>query len=141
MITKSPHQTANRRAEETLRSLSDRRKDIIIERLLHELRKFAAVYPINMTDELPEHSVEWVTGISTKENPFLLILNTVKAFPDLWIEMLPKEVCVIPRRTLEKITDFGPDIIDNLNTVGLHMVIDNAERFRHSLETDDDRPF
>jgi hypothetical protein len=97
-----------------------------MQHLLHDLRQFMRAYPMRMDDEMPEHGMEWIEGLAS--GPGKVILDAIKANPALWSRALPAEVCIVPRKEIERLS--SKDHVDYLAALGGNMVL------RHAAEAD-----
>lgn len=101
-------------------------------RLLDSLRPFMRAYPRAEDDHMPEHDLVWVEFLDN-ENPKKVIADAIKAYPELWLHALPEEVCIVPRKELNRAVGLGPgDVI--LSSIGESIVANHAHRHRVKLE-------
>jgi hypothetical protein len=97
-----------------------------MHRLLHDLRQFMRAYPMRADAEMPDHDLVWVEGVAN--GPDRVILDAIKANPVLWSRALPAEVCIVPRKEIERLS--SKDHVDYLAALGGNMVL------RHAAEAD-----
>jgi len=109
----------------TMASQEDRHLRAAMHRLLHRLRRFVAVYPMKMDDKMPEHDLVWVAGVGDGESPEREILDAIKSNPVLWQHALPEEVCLVPRKSLERL-GITSEAIETLAYMGESIVASNA---------------
>ena len=78
-------------------------------------------YPMLEGDQMPEHDLVWVTE-GVDDGPERVILEAMKATPELWLHALPPEVCIVPRKSLETL-GLNEDIVGLLVEQGAFMVM------------------
>jgi hypothetical protein len=124
---------------ETATAFRERQRNLALEaamnRLLHDLRPFMMAYPRVADAEMPDHDMVWVDNLMPANSPARVILDAIKANPALWMEALPAEVCVVPRKILEKmLPSTVSDTIDYLHGYGIALVLNHAARYAHDLD-------
>ncbi len=100
--------------------------------LLHHLKPFMRAMPHKYEDEMPDHSMEWHAGIDT--SPGSVILEALKRHPELIFAALPDDVCIMPRKGLEKLTGLSSELIEHLADNGKHIVQAHAAMERERME-------
>lgn len=102
--------------------------------LLYRLRQYVEVRPLHEDDDtMPEHDVMWVQPFGGK-GPARDVMQAIAEHPELWAHALPKDVCVVPRRVLERSLKIQPELIEVLNDEGMNIVAGHAARARHERE-------
>lgn len=102
--------------------------------LLYRLRQYVEVCPLhNDDDTMPEHDVMWVQPFGDK-GPADEVMQAIAEHPELWVHALPREVCVVPRRVLERALKIQPEFVEALNGEGMNLVTNHAARARHERE-------
>lgn len=108
-----------------------------LDRLLCELKPFMRAYPRVEDDKMPDHDLEWITYIGS--DPRQAIVNALKVNPELWLQAIPSEVCVLSRKELEAMTNLTPEDIALL-VVGAESIIATlAAKYSHEMATDGER--
>ncbi len=111
----------------------DRSQEIALRRLLHSLKPFMRAYPHDQHAEMPDHDMEWVTGVGD-QCVGKSIAEIMKAYPALWLHALPEDVCVVPCRVLDVLTSGQPFVAEHAAQEGLARVDRAAARLRHEIE-------
>jgi hypothetical protein len=91
-----------------------------MDRLMDGLKRYMRAYPMLQDDQMPEHDLVWVTE-GVDDGPERVILEAMKATPELWLHALPPEVCIVPRKSLETL-GLNEDIVGLLVEQGAYMV-------------------
>ena len=101
--------------------------------LLHRLRDWVRIYVRNPEDEpsFPDFAIAWVTGVGN-DGPQRLITDAIKMHPEMWVDALPAECCIVRRDVLNKLA--GPEVADVLVSDGAAAVADQAARMRYEAE-------
>lgn len=132
MITEGPiMQTAILEAQSKAR-LAD-----AMDRLLHALKRYMQSCPMRSDANMPEHDLMWVTECDG--GPGRVILDAMKATPELWMQGLPQEVCLVTRKTLQTVTGLNADVIGMLAAEGAYMVDVCAARHRQGEDGSNSR--
>ena len=101
-----------------------------MDRLLHGLKKYIRIYAMRPGVEMPEHEPVWVCDMDY--GPEKVILDAIKANPELWREALPETVCIVPRALLQKYV--GSVFTEALEGYGKLAVDNHAARMREQNE-------
>lgn len=104
-----------------------------IHHMLYKLRDFVDVFTADPDAKLPEHDVVWVTHVS-RGGPETVIRDAILSCPAMWLEALPEDVVIVPRRMLEQV-GLSADVIDALSGYGTCMVDTQAAMHEHTLES------
>lgn len=100
--------------------------------LLHRLRKWMAVFPHKVNADMPDHDVVWTTHVGG-DGPEKAILDAIAANPSMWLHALPEEVCIVPRKDLERALS-SKNAVDYIATLGSHFTARLAEIKRCEME-------
>jgi hypothetical protein len=111
-----------------LESLVRHRIAFAMDRLMQALKRYLRAYPMLEGDKMPEHDVVWFTELDG--GPERVILEAIKATPELWLQALPPEVCVVPRDALKSL-GLNEDVVALLAEKGAYMVDAHAAKHRH----------
>ena len=106
-----------------------------MHRLLHKLKDFVRIYGRTPEDEvkMPDYDVAWVAGVRDGEGPDAAILEALKATPAIWVQALPEEVCIVPRKQLQVICQ-NVDIAEMLASEGMMIVESRAAKHLYEME-------
>jgi hypothetical protein len=110
-----------------LESLVRRRIASAMDRLTNALKRYLRAYPMLEGDKMPEHDLVWVTG--SDGGPERVILEALKATPELWLQALPPEVCIVPREALKSL-GLDEDVVALLAEKGAYIVDAHAANHR-----------
>ena len=113
--------------------LNDRSAEIALRRLLHSLKPFMRAYPYDQNAEMPDHEMEWVTGVGD-DNVGKAVVEIVKTYPSLWLNALPDDVCIVSKSGLKQVIGVYPHVIEHLEQAGVARVESEAARLRHEIE-------
>ena len=91
-----------------------------LDHLLHKLRDFMRAYPRDMGEDMPEHTVDWTTGID--DGPRQIIGKALAEHPELWAHGIPDDVCIVHRESLQKFTQLSDTMIDYMDRDGKNRV-------------------
>lgn len=111
----------------------DRSAEIAMRRLLHSLKPFMRAYPHKHDEPMPDHDMSWVTGIGA-DSVEKAVAEIIKAYPALWLQTLPDDVCVVPKSALAQVVGAYPYVAEHLGQAGLARVESEAARVRHEIE-------
>lgn len=103
-----------------------------MQRLLHKLKPFMRAYTRTPDTEMPEHDIVWVTEVES--GPQQVIAEAMEATPALWLETLPPEVVIVPRKALESTARLTPEVIDYLAGMGMNIVASRGARRLHEAD-------
>lgn len=113
---------------------SRRRFGWALQRLLHALKPFMRAYAKTPEDQGRADELEldlvWVTDLDG--GPGQAVLDALRANPELWSKALPEEVCIVPRRAIEKIA--GQSLSDHLRVAGESIIATHAAMHRLNKE-------
>lgn len=109
----------------------NRRLEYAMCRLLDRLRDYVRVYPMMQDAEMPEHDVAWVTEID--KGPGHVVLEAMKATPELWLQAMPEGICLVSLNALEQ-AGMTPDVIDYLKLAGENIVTAKASQTVYETE-------
>src|SRR4029453_6585265 len=102
-----------------LESLVRHRIAFAMDRLMQALKRYMRAYPMLEGDQMPEHDVVWVKELDG--GPERLILEAIRATPELWLQALPPEVCIVPRDALKSL-GLNEDVVALLAEKGAYIV-------------------
>jgi hypothetical protein len=108
----------------------DQRLQAAMHALLHRLRRFVRALPMTPDTDLPEHDIVWTTEVDRSPNG--TIIEMIKAHPELWVEALPPECCIVHRETLKKYV--GADATEYMESHGANAVATQAARVLYEME-------
>lgn len=111
----------------------DRGVEQALYRLLHALKPFMRAYPQDEQAAMPEYDMAWMAGVGD-DNPGATVIEILKAYPALWLKVLPSEVCIVPRKNLASVTAQHPFAAEYLEQSGISIVYGEASRLRHEIE-------
>lgn len=103
-----------------------------MHRLLHRLLPHMRAVPVSDDEEMPEHLMAWMTKFDG--GPEKTIGEAIEATPALWMQFLPPEVCIVPRKTLERISGLDQATIDYLAMEGAYIITSRSAHKLHELE-------
>lgn len=109
----------------------DNRLRPAMQRLMHNLREWVRVYPMRQDDAMPEHDVNWVSGLSG-QGPERAVLDAISEAPELWAHALPAQCCIVHWETLKKYV--GADAAEYMAMHGSNAVENQAARVRYERE-------
>lgn len=98
-----------------------------MHRLLHRLRRYVEAVPMMADDKMPEHRVTWVSYPGSggyEDGPEQVILQALKEHPELWLQAVPAECCIVTRRALER--DVGREAAEIIAGYGENAVLHHA---------------
>ena len=109
-----------------------------LDRLLHALKPFMRAYPRSLDDEMPEHDMVWITDIES--DPRQVIVDALKSNPELWLQAVPSEVCILSRKELEIMTKLTPGAIAFLAVGAESIIATQAAKHSHEMANAKDMP-
>jgi hypothetical protein len=115
----------------TMATQADSRKRYAFDHLLHRLCKFMHAYPRVMDDKMPDHDIVWMDEIE-RGGPAQTIRDAIKMHPEMWVEALPQECCIVHRETLKKYV--GADAAEYMESHAANAVANQAARLLHEYE-------
>lgn len=110
---------------------------IAMARLLHGLRDYMRAHPIQQDDQMPEHDIDWVTGVG--HGPETVIANAIKMEPELWAHALPADVVIVPRNALLQVSGLTSDAVDYLAGAGMNMVANKAAMHIYEARAEEEK--
>lgn len=84
---------------------------------------------------MPEHDLVWVTAqwADIGSDPRQVIVNALKANPELWLHAVPPEVCIVPRKELEAVMKLNPSTIALLAFAAEDIIAKHAAKHSHEM--------